>query len=217
MTGSALPENRWWFPPASTADESGLLAVGADLEPATIIDAYRLGIFPMPLKRDGPIGWWSPDPRGTLEPSHFHESRSLTRSHKRFETRVDTAFALVLEGCADPSRPHGWIDDQIRLAYLELFNLGWAHSIETWTNGELVGGLYGLCLGKLFAAESKFHRVRDASKAAVASLCDLLGDDGLIDVQWLTPHLASLGAAEMQRDRYLERISALVEIEQTTF
>jgi leucyl/phenylalanyl-tRNA--protein transferase len=171
----------------------------------------------MPLERDGPIGWWSPDPRGIIKPSRFHESRSLARSRRHFETRVDTAFAMVISGCADPARAHGWIDDRICDAYLELFELGCAHSIETWLDGELVGGLYGLCLGRLFAAESKFHRTRDASKAALASLCEMLGDTGLIDVQWLTPHLASLGAEEIERDLYIERVAALVEIDQTAF
>jgi leucyl/phenylalanyl-tRNA--protein transferase len=191
--------------------------VGADLEPATIIDAYRQGIFPMPLDRDGPIGWWSPDPRGTLEPSNFHESRSLARSRKHFETRIDTAFAAVLQACADPSRPHGWIDARIQAAYLELHELGWAHSIETWRDDVLVGGLYGLSLGSLFAAESKFHRTTDASKAALASLCQLLGEGGLIDVQWVTPHLASLGAAEMDRDHYVDLIARLLDREQPSF
>ncbi|MEZ5100905.1 MAG: leucyl/phenylalanyl-tRNA--protein transferase [Thermoleophilia bacterium] len=205
------PPTRWSFPPADAADEWGVVGVGADLEPGTILAAYRQALFPMPIDRGGPIAWWSPDPRGILVPGELHVSRSLRRSLARFELRVDTAFLDVVTGCADPRRPHGWIDARIARAYERLHRLGFAHSIEAWTpDGGLAGGLYGVALGGLFAAESKFHRERDASKVALAGLCSLLADvpGSLVDVQWLTPHLASLGAREVPRARYLELLDA---------
>lgn len=195
-----------------TADESGLVGIGADEEPGTILAAYRHGIFPMPIAKRGPMGWWSPDPRGVLELDRLHVSRTLRRSLRRFEVRVDTSFADVVKACADPGRPHGWIDDRIRVAYLRLHELGWCHSVETWRDGELVGGLYGISTGGLFAGESMFHTETDASKAALVALVDGL-DDGqhrLIDVQWLTDHLRTLGATEWPRSRY---IAALPQLE----
>ena len=131
---------------------------------------------------------------------------------RHFEFRVDSAFDEVVAGCAEPTRPHGWIDDRIQRAYRRLHELGWAHSVETWCDGELVGGLYGLGIGGLFAAESKFHRRTDASKAAVVALATGLVDDHprLIDVQWRTDHLASLGVTEIPRSRYLERLHTVL-------
>ena len=204
----------WQFPPARGADESGLVGVGADLEPGTVLAAYRRGIFPMPIDA-GPVGWWSPDPRGVLELSDLRISRSLRRSLRRFEIRVDTALPVVIDHCADPSRPHGWIDDRIREAYLRLHELGWCHSVEAWQDGRLVGGLYGLAIGGLFAGESMFHLATDASKAALVALVRGL-DDGtgrLIDVQWCTDHLATLGVTEQPRDQYLERLPTLLAID----
>jgi leucyl/phenylalanyl-tRNA---protein transferase len=181
-------------------------AMRDDLQPERLLAAYANGLFPMPA--DGRLLWWSPDPRGVLEPGRFHVSRSLRRTRRRFEIRVNTAFAAVIDGCADPRRPHGWIDGQIRSAYVRLHELGWAHSVEAWdAGGRLAGGLYGVALGRLFAAESMFHVATDASKAALAGLVDMLGDDALIDVQWLTPHLASLGAIEIPREEYLRRLA----------
>jgi len=206
------PPTPWRFPPADDADPTGLVGVGADLEPGTVLAAYRTGIFPMPLEAGGPIGWWSPDPRGVLELGRLRVSRTLRRSMRRFEFRTDTAFTEVIDACADPGRPHGWIDDQIRAAYVRLHELGWVHSVETWRDGELVGGLYGVALGGLFAGESMFHRVNDASKAALVHLVELL-DDGrprLIDVQWRTEHLASLGVTEWPRRRYLAALPELL-------
>ncbi|MGI4895492.1 MAG: leucyl/phenylalanyl-tRNA--protein transferase [Janthinobacterium lividum] len=185
-----------------------LVAVGGDLAPETLVEAYRHGYFPMGLGGGGrgPIGWWAPQPRGVLLPERIHVSRSLARSMRRFEVRVDTAFEHVVAGCADPSRPGAWITRDVARAYARLHRLGWAHSVEVFAAGELVGGLYGVSLGGLFAAESKFHRVTDASKAAVVALADLLGQDGvsgrLIDVQWRTDHLATLGVEEVDRSRY---------------
>ncbi len=161
-----------------------IAGVGADLAPGTLLAAYRQGLFPMRLQARGPLGlgplgWWSPDPRGIVPLDGLHVSRSLRRSQRRFEIRVDTAFVDVMRGCADPKRPHGWIDKKFVAAYSELHELGWAHSVETWQVDErgvdaLVGGLYGVAIGGLFAAESKFHRVTDASKVAVVALVDLL-------------------------------------------
>ena len=155
------------------------------------------------------IGWWSPDPRGVLEPGWLVLSRSLRKACQHFEIRVDTVFADVIEACADPARQHGWINADIRAAYHELHRLGWAHSVEAWQGDELVGGLYGVAIGGLFAGESMFHRVTDASKVALVALTELLDDHPgtLLDVQWSTPHLASLGVVEIGREDYLARLA----------
>ena len=208
----AAPACRWAFPHPSSGDESGLVAVGADLEPATLLAAYSRGLFPMPLKPGGRIGWWSPPERGVLEPAGLIVHRSLRQACRRFEVRVDTAFAEVVEGCADPARPHGWIDAQMRAAYLRFHRAGVAHSVETWRDGELVGGLYGVALGGLFAGESMFYRARDASKVALVALAAALrdGHPRLIDVQWATPHLRSLGVQAVPRHQYLSRLPELL-------
>lgn len=206
------PPTAWAFPADLEVDAAGFVAVGADLEPGTVLNAYRRGYFPMPVKAGGPIGWWSPDPRGVLDLDDLHVSRSLARSMRRFEVRVDTAFDAVIAGCSDPTRPHGWIDDRVRAAYRRLHELGWAHSVETWLDGELVGGLYGLAIGGLFAAESKFHRVTDASKTALVALVRGLADGHprLVDVQWQTDHLRTLGVTEVTRAVYLDRLGVLL-------
>jgi leucyl/phenylalanyl-tRNA---protein transferase len=182
------------------------VAVGADLEPGTILAAYRAGLFPMPV--EGVLGWWSPEPRAVLPLDGLRVSRSLRRSCRRFDIRVDTACAEVIAACADPARPNGWISDGIRRAYTDLHRLGWAHSVEAWADDELVGGLYGVAVGGLFAGESMFHHRTDASKAALVALVDLLADGGatLLDVQWRTPHLAGLGVVEITRAAYLARL-----------
>lgn len=188
------------------------MGVGADLEPATLVAAYSQGLFPMPLKSGGPIAWWSPPERGVLELDELIVHRSLRRSCRRFEARVDTAFAEVVDACADPSRTHGWIDSQMRTAYVGLHRAGFAHSVETWRGDELVGGLYGVTVGGLFAGESMFHRCRDASKVALVALVDGLRDGWprLIDVQWSTPHLQSLGVSTIPRHEYLRRLPGLL-------
>jgi leucyl/phenylalanyl-tRNA--protein transferase len=212
------PPLRWAFPPVADADADGLVGVGADLEPGTVLAAYRRGMFPMPLGAHGPIGWWSPDPRAVIPLDGLRVARSLRRNLRRYEVRVDTAFADVIDACADPGRPHGWISPEIQGAYRTLHDLGWAHSVEAWScdDGDLVGGLYGLAIGGLFAGESMFHRRTDASKAALVGLVGLLRDDGvagrLLDVQWQTPHLASLGAVEVGRADYVARVAAAVEL-----
>lgn len=207
-----MQECRWEFPHPSSSDESGLVALGADLEPSTLLAAYRGGLFPMPLKPGGRIGWWSPPERGVLEPDRLIVSRSLRQACRRFEIRVDTAFAEIVDGCADPARPHGWIDAQMRAAYLRLHQAGFAHSVEAWRGGELVGGLYGVAIGGLFAGESMFFRIRDASKVALVALTAALSDGHprLIDVQWATPHLRSLGATAIPRRHYLLRLPDLL-------
>ena len=204
-----LPPSRYDFDPTDWPDDDCVVA-GADLEPATIIDAYRHGAFPMP--QAGQLLWWSPVQRGVLEPGSLQITRSMRRSARRLQITVDTAFEQVIEACADPSRPGGWIDADIRAAYIELHRLGWAHSVETRDgDGRLVGGVYGLGIGRLFAGESMFHHERDASKVALMGLVDLLGDAALVDVQWQTPHLASLGVVEWSRSDYLEALPELVD------
>jgi leucyl/phenylalanyl-tRNA--protein transferase len=189
------------------------VATGADLEPGTVLEAYRRGIFPMPIGgRRAPMAWFSPVRRGVLRPGGLHVSRSLAKSARRFEVRVDTSCARVIDACADPRRPSGWIDGQIRDAYLRLHALGWVHSVETWQNGRLVGGLYGVAIGGLFAGESMFHHETDASKVALMALVRMLDDglDRLIDTQWQTPHLASLGASDVPREEYLRLLASVL-------
>ncbi|MFC6706367.1 leucyl/phenylalanyl-tRNA--protein transferase [Flexivirga alba] len=190
-----------------------LIAVGADLQPGTLLAAYRAGMFPMGIGDDGrrPIGWWSPVRRGVLLPGDFHVSRSLRRARHRFQVTYNTAFEAVVDGCADRSRPGRWITPDIRAAYEQLHRLGWAHSVEAWdADGRLAGGLYGVCTGGVFAAESMFHRATDAGKVAVWGLTELVFGDGddrrLIDVQWQTEHLATLGVREVSRRDYLHRV-----------
>ncbi len=196
------------------------MATGADLEPGTVLAAYRNGIFPMPIGgRRAPMAWFSPVRRGVMRPGDLHVSRSLAKSARRFELRVDTACAEVVDACADPRRPSGWIDGQIREAYLRLHELGWVHSVETWRDGRLVGGLYGLAIGGLFAGESMFHRETDASKAALVGLVRMLDDgcDRLIDTQWQTPHLATLGVSEVSRATYLTLLAEVLPIPAVDF
>jgi leucyl/phenylalanyl-tRNA--protein transferase len=211
-------ECRWILPDPNEADHVGLAGVGADLEPATLITAYRTGLFPMPLgDRDThTVGWWSPDPRGVLPLDNLRISRSLHKSRKRFEIRIDTAFEDVVRACADPRRDGGWINQAIFEAYTELHQMGWAHSVEAWSldNGELAGGPYGVAIGGLFAGESMFHWRTDASKVALCVLVERLETGGgtLLDCQWLTKHLASLGCVEIPRRTYLERLEAAVAL-----
>lgn len=207
MMPRPLPPSPWEFDPAAWPDDD-CVAGGADLDPSTVIEAYRLGAFPMP--HDDLLLWWSPMMRGVLHPAELHVSRSLRRSLPRFTMTVDQSFDEVMDACADPDRPGAWIDEDIRAAYQRLHELGWAHSVETRDDhGQLVGGLYGLAIGGLFAGESMFHHATDASKAALVELARRW-DHGLIDVQWSTPHLASLGVVELARTDYLSAIGELV-------
>ena len=192
-----------------------LVAVGADLAPGTLLAAYRAGLFPMPVdpyRRRSKIAWFSPDPRGIIPLDGLHVSRSLRRSMRHFEVSMDTRFVDVVRACGDPRRPGRWITPAIVDAYAELFELGWAHSVEVFREGELVGGLYGLRIERFFAGEAMFHSATDASKTALVTLVDWLNATGaeLLDVQWVTDHLASLGAVAVSRPEYLERLDAAV-------
>ena len=210
------PPQPWAFPAPRAGDD--LVGVGADLAPGTLLAAYREGLFPMPLGEPGRravLGWWSPERRGIIPLDGLRVSRSLARSRRRFTTTVDTAFEAVVEACADARRAQGWITPGIRDAYVGLHRLGWAHSVEAWSaGGELAGGLYGVAIGGFFAGESMFHRATDASKVALVALVDLLraGGAALLDVQWCTPHLASLGAVEVSRAEYRRRLAAALAL-----
>jgi len=187
--------------------------LGADLEPGTLLAAYRAGLFPMRV--DGELIWWSPARRAVIPVAGFKASRSLRRAARGYEIRVDTAFGDVVRGCADPRRPHGWIDATFVTAYTRLHELGWAHSVEAWDEEGLAGGLYGVGIGGLFAAESKFHRRSGASKAALIGLVERLkaaGGTRLLDVQWVTPHLMSLGAVEISRAEYRRLLHVAVQL-----
>lgn len=201
----------WELPSPDEADDEDLVGIGADLEPGTVLAAYRRGLFPMHLAGRRLLGWWSPVRRGVLPLDGLRVTRSLRRSARRYEVRIDTAFDEVVAACADPARDGAWINDEIRRAYNRLHTLGWAHSIEAWDprTEELVGGLYGVHIDGLFAGESMFHRATDASKVALVGLVGHLRSIGavLLDVQWLTPHLATLGAVEISRNEYLERLA----------
>ena len=202
-----LPPTRWAFPPPSDADDNGVVGMGADLEPGTLLAAYRIGLFPMPVARGRRIAWWSPDPRGIIPLDGVRVTRSLRQSCHRYEIHFDTAFSDVIEACALADRDGGWITPDIVSAYTRLHALGWAHSVEAWNDrGELVGGLYGVAMSGFFAGESMFHRERDASKVALVGLVEHLRAIGatLLDVQWTTDHLRSLGAVDVPRDKYLE-------------
>jgi leucyl/phenylalanyl-tRNA---protein transferase len=218
------PPSRWALGVEDAKPGEDLVGVGADLEPGTLLLAYRSGLFPMGLGRRGarPLGWWSPDPRGILPLDRLHVSRSLRRSVGHFEVRFDTAFDRVVAGCAAPDRDGRWITPAISRAYGELHRLGWAHSVECWSGTELAGGLYGVTIGGLFAGESMFSARRDASKVALVALVRLLAADApggsparsqrLLDVQWRTDHLATLGITEVPRTDYLSRLAIALEL-----
>ena len=199
----------WRLQPPPDDHPGDLWAAGADLEPGTLLAAYRLGLFPMPYGET--IGWFSPLRRAIVPRAETRPSRSLRRAARRYELRVDTAFREVVLGCARPGDPASWIDDTIVVAYGRLHDLGWAHSVEAWDDEGLAGGLYGVAIGGLFAAESMFHARTDASKAAFLGLVELVRtasspNERLLDVQWLTPHLATLGAVEVSRAEYADRL-----------
>ena len=199
------------MPADGPIDESDIVAIGADLEPGTLLAAYRAGLFPMPFDRRR-IAWFSPAPRGIIPLDGLHVSRTLRRSVQRYDVTMNTNFRAVMEGCADPSRSGGWINKAFIDAYTDLHGLGWAHSIEVVADDELVGGVYGVRIGSFFAGESMFHRSTDASKVALVHLVDWLNDTRatLFDVQWTTPHLESLGAISIPRAEYLEQLSAAI-------
>ena len=210
------------FPPVNTAlaEPNGLLCAGADLEAATIVAAYSRGIFPW-FSDGQPIFWWSPDPRMVLFPAEFKVSRSLAKTVNRctFEIRFDSAFNDVISACAEPRHENGgtWIVPEMRAAYAQLHRLGVAHSIESWRNGKLVGGLYGLALGRMFFGESMFARQTDASKVALVALVEKLKHDGfeMVDCQQETRHLASFGARVIPREDFVQRLKELIDLKQS--
>lgn len=203
------------FPDTSRAHSSGLLAVGGELSPEWLLAAYSRGIFPW-FNEGQPILWWSPCPRCVIFPDQLHISRSLRKLLRRglFELTFDTAFAQVIDACRAPrsqqSDPGSWITDAMRRAYIRMHRLKLAHSLEVWQGGELVGGLYGLALGRVFFAESMFHRASNASKVALVYLAGQLSAWGctLIDCQVSSPHLLSLGALELPRQEFEDRLQA---------
>jgi leucyl/phenylalanyl-tRNA--protein transferase len=201
--------SKFQLPDPRTVDDD-IIAVGGDLTPGTILQAYRRGMFPMHLP-DGRLAWWSPRDRAILPLDQLKISRSLRQSVRRFTLSVDEDFEGVIDSCANPERPDGWINREIRDAYVNLHQLGWAHSIEVWeSEGRLAGGLYGVVVGGLFAGESMFYEVSDASKVALVHLVVMLSDRPgcLLDVQWLTPHLERMGAVVIGREEYLKKLPA---------
>jgi leucyl/phenylalanyl-tRNA---protein transferase len=230
------PPTSWQLPdPRRLPDQvahGDLVGVGADLEPGTVLAAYRRGLFPMHvsggLLADGDggdddptgpetdvLGWWSPVNRGVLPLDALTVSRSLRRSVRRFDVTVNRAFGEVVERCGAPDRPGRWINDEINVAYQALHELGWAHSVEVWLDEALVGGLYGVAVGGLFAGESMFFGTSDASKVALVHLVEVMSEGGLprlLDVQWLTEHLESLGAIEITRGHYLDQLEEALNL-----
>ncbi|MBI3431513.1 MAG: leucyl/phenylalanyl-tRNA--protein transferase [Hydrogenophilales bacterium] len=217
MSGRLQPPS--FFPPVETAlaEPNGLLAMGGDLSPERLLDAYRHGIFPW-FNPGEPILWWSPDPRMVLAPGEVRVTRSLAKRIRNggFEVRVDTVFAEVMRACAEPREGAGgtWISPAMIAAYTRLHLAGYAHSIETWHDGRLVGGLYGVAIGRMFYGESMFSREPDASKLALVRLAHQLQrwDFGLIDCQMETAHLASLGARTMPRTAFTAKLAELVNL-----
>lgn len=190
---------------------------GSAWDPDVILAAYRRGLFPMPFEIDNEfqsIGWWSPYERAIFYPDQIRVTRSLRRALPRFTVTFNQAFEQVVQACADPSRPQGWIDANVLAAYGKLHKAGFAHSVEVWQQGELVGGLYGLAIGGVFAGESMFHKVTNASKAALVHLGRWL-DDGqgrIIDSQWMTDHLSSMGAVAISREQYCDLLTSKLVI-----
>jgi leucyl/phenylalanyl-tRNA--protein transferase len=199
-----------YFPDPEAADERGLVMVGGDLRPERLLEAYSNGIFPW-YSEGQPVLWWSPDPRAIFELDGLHVSRRLQRTMRsgRFEVTIDQAFTHVMRACGE--RAEGtWITHAMLRAYERLHKLGFAHSVETWSGLDLVGGIYGVSIGGFFAGESMFHRESDASKAALVALFDHLRTRGyeLFDTQLATPHTRRLGAVEISRKNYLRRLRA---------
>jgi leucyl/phenylalanyl-tRNA--protein transferase len=210
-------DHRPVFPPPELASEEGLLAVGGDLSPERLLAGYRRGIFPW-YGPEGPILWWSPDPRAVLFPHELHVSKRLRRTIRsgRFETRRDTAFAQVIRSCAEVFRPGEdgtWITPDMQRAYTRLHELGYAHCVESWRGDRLVGGIYGVKLGRCFFGESMFHIETDASKVALAALVEWVASVGveLIDCQVATEHMLSMGAREIPRKEFLRRLAACLD------
>ena len=213
----ALLHDNTPFPPLEQAlpQPNGLLAAGGSLTPARLLDAYRHGIFPW-FNTEDPVLWWSPDPRMVLFPNEFKISHSLRKTLRNqvYEVRTDTAFEQVMRSCAAPRSGQAgtWIHEAMVTAYTALHHMGHAHSVEAWQSGELVGGLYGMAIGRMFYGESMFSRRTNASKIALAHLTKQLvrWEFGMIDCQMRTPHLASLGAREISRKEFILRLQELI-------
>ncbi len=203
-----------WFPDPREANDDGLVAIGGDLGVDRLLLAYRSGIFPWSCD---PITWWSPDPRAIFELDEFHVSRSFAKTLRRepFEITLDQAFVDVMEACATTRTDGNWIGPEFIEAYTALHEAGHAHSVECWRDGELAGGVYGVSVGGLFAGESMFHRVSEASKVALHHLVSHLDERGyaLFDIQMVTPITGQLGARHVSREEYLERLANAVEME----
>ena len=206
-----------FFPPPTVTTTDGLLCVGGRLAPEWLLDAYRHGIFPWPMWEEDPIAWWSPDPRAIIELDGLHISRRLQRTLRsgKFSVTRDRDFSGVIHGCATAGDRAGstWLTPRMIAAYCQMHALGHAHSVEVWLDRQLAGGTYGIAIGGFFAAESMFHRVRDASKVAVAQLVAHLRARGyeLLDVQLWTPHTGRIGAIEIPRAEYLKRLARAVK------
>ncbi|HEX4416212.1 MAG TPA: leucyl/phenylalanyl-tRNA--protein transferase [Lacipirellulaceae bacterium] len=211
--GLAVPQ---FFPPPTATTADGLLCVGGRLSPEWLLDAYRHGIFPWPMWADDPTAWWSPDPRAVIELDGLHVARRLRRTIRsgKFTVSCDRDFRGVILGCATAGdrTDNTWLMPNMVAAYCRLHELGHAHSVEVWQDGVLAGGTYGVTIGALFAAESMFHRVTDASKVAVAALVAHLRVRSyeLLDIQQWTPHTGSLGATQIARTEYLQRLAQAV-------
>ncbi len=215
---SKIPPSRF-FPPAELSDDDGVLALGGRLTPEWLLDAYRHGIFPWPQAEiDDPMLWWSPDPRAILPFDRFHVPRRLARTIRggRFTVTCDRDLAGVIGGCATACGRVGatWLTPRMIRAYVRLFELGHAHSVEAWHQGRLAGGVYGVAIGGFFAAESMFYHESEASKVALVRLVFHLQARGyrLLDIQQLTPHTARFGAIEIPRREYLERLAEAIAL-----
>lgn len=210
---AAVARDSRYFPPAANADSAGLIGVGGQLSTDWLLDAYQHGIFPWPLS-DGLLAWWSPDPRAVIEFADFCPSRRLLRTYRsgRFEVTTNRDFRGVITGCATAQKraDSTWITPEMLEAYVTLHEQGYAHSVETWADGQLAGGVYGVALGGYFAAESMFYRVPDASKVALVALVEALQKRGyeLLDIQQLTPHTARFGASTIPREEFLSRLTS---------
>lgn len=214
--GVQLPDSEWILPdPILANSDTDLVGIGADLQPSTVLQGYAMGLFPMHLSSDdseyvAPLGWWSPNPRGVLPLNGMRVTKSLRKSCSRFTVTWDTHFTDVMLACQRAEEDGQWITEEFISTYSELHKRGFAHSVEVWNaSGDLVGGLYGIELGGLFAGESMFHRERDASKVALLNLVEKLQScpgDRLLDVQWSTDHLASLGVIEISRGEYIKNL-----------
>lgn len=208
-----------WIPP-ELGEPEGLVGVGGDLDPATLLRAYADGVFPWFSDGD-PVLWWSPDPRAVIELDGLHVSRRLARTIRggKFRVTADRAFEAVMRGCGEDREEGTWVTAEMLAGYTELHRLGHAHSVEVWRGEELAGGIYGVAVGGLFAGESMFHRVTDASKVALVSLVERLRRRGfvLFDVQMTTDHTARMGAVNIPRTDYLRRLRAATKLQNISF